>query len=518
MNIRALWPLCLAAVLLLSLFLRLSYLFFLGDFISADEAVGGLMALHIAQGKEFPLLLWEAHYGGTLISYLGALLFLFIEPSPFTFRLAALPLDLVGIGLLSAAAHSLWGIGPAAAAALWLAAGPPLLFAMSSQAIGGYVEVLAFGGLGLWLAVRLAQRAPRVSGTAWDWTLLGAVGGLGTYSLAFVLPLFAGALWALRREREGLTPRESVGLAAGFLVGFSPILLYNIVHGGASALRLAGRVLDVSRAELGGTSSVSLLFIHKGIAYSLRLLKFPSSVVGNLPVFLGLSPWAAAGVIALFAGGILVACRRSASAREVASTRPEGKFGLALIGWCTLATLLFVWVLGLDAPRHLFPFYLLVPLALAALWQRLARGWRVVGWGGLALLLLSNVAGTVHDAREAGPRVAGLMKALDSRDIRFVYTDYWIAYPLIFLSREMLLASPLAGPVNVERRPAYTQAVEGSPRPAYVFRLDAEASAVFVREMRRHGNPFIQEQIGEFDLYVPARHVRPDELALLRQF
>ena len=68
------------AVLLLSLALRLSYLFFLGDFIGADEAVGGLMALHIAQGREFPLLLWEAHYGGTLISYLGALLFLFVEP------------------------------------------------------------------------------------------------------------------------------------------------------------------------------------------------------------------------------------------------------------------------------------------------------------------------------------------------------------------------------------------------------------------------------------------------------
>ncbi len=71
-----------------------------------------------------------------------------------------------------------------------------------------------------------------------------------------------------------------------------------------------------------------------------------------------------------------------------------------IIGWSGLATLLFVWMLRLDSPRHLFPLYLLGSLGLGALWARLAGGWRLLGWGGLALLLLSNVAGTEQDARE----------------------------------------------------------------------------------------------------------------------
>jgi hypothetical protein len=107
---------------------------------------------------------------------------------------------------------------------------------------------------------------------------------------------------------------------------------------------------------------------------------------------------------------------------------------------------------------------------------------------------------------------------LHSRDIQFVYTDYFIAYPLSFLSRETILASPVAGPINVERRPAYTQAVAASPRPAYVFRRNTMASAVFVREMRRKGHPFRHEMVDEFDLYLPERHVRPNDLALVRQF
>lgn len=88
------WRFGLGALILVALFSRFAYLGLLGDFIGADEAVGGLMALNIAEGRDFPLLLWEAQYAGTLLSYLGALLFLFLEPSPFICRATAPPLTL----------------------------------------------------------------------------------------------------------------------------------------------------------------------------------------------------------------------------------------------------------------------------------------------------------------------------------------------------------------------------------------------------------------------------------------
>ncbi len=57
-----------------------------------------------------------------------------------------------------------------------------------------------------------------------------------------------------------------------------------------------------------------------------------------------------------------------------------------------------------------------------------------------------------------------------------------------------------------------------SSRLAYVLRRDTEARAVFVRKMRQKGGTFFHEQIDDLDLYIPDRHVRPSELALLRKF
>ncbi|MFQ5945153.1 MAG: ArnT family glycosyltransferase [Anaerolineae bacterium] len=516
-NDRLLRLLGLGGIILVALASRLRYLDLLGDFIGADEAVGALMARKIAYGQDFPLLFWEGHYGGALTSYLGAVLFLLFDPTPWTFRLAALPLALVGITAIAAAACSLWGLGSGLVAGTWLAVGPPLLFAHSSQVIAGYPEVLCFGGLTLWAGARFSLRPPRDARKTWEWVLFGAAGGFGTYSSAFVLPIFLGTLWALRRHRAGPSPGEWGRIAAGFLLGFSPFLFYNVAHRGASVLHLGGRILDVSRAELSQASNLFSLVIQKGVHYLLHLLLFPQSVLGNLPFFLGLSLWGTWGVAAVLAGAILLARRRQALFWGATRRHPAENVGLALLGWCALATLLFLWIQHLDVPRHLFPFYLLASLGLAALWGCLG-GRRILGWGGLGLLLLSNAVATEHDAREAKPRVAGFVKALHSRDIQFVYTDYFIAYPLIFLSRETILASPIAGPANVERYPAYTEAVTASSRAAYVFRRNTEATAVFIREMQRNGNTFLHEPIGEFDLYIPDRHIHPNELTLLRQF
>ncbi|MBI4587559.1 MAG: hypothetical protein HY725_01860 [Candidatus Rokubacteria bacterium] len=514
------WPLGLGALIAVALVFRLAYVERLGDFIGADEAVGGLMALKIARGEEFPLLLWEAHYAGTLTSYLGALLFWFFDPTPGILRVAVLPLALAGIAATAAAARTLWGSGAGLVAGLSLALGPALLFAMSSQAVGGYPEVLCFGGLTLWIGARLGRRPRGEAPRSREWALLGAAGGFGTYSLAFVLPVFVGTLWALGRHRGGLRAREWSRIAAGFLLGFSPFVVYNVAHGGASVLRLAGRVLDISRGELSHASSVPGLLLDKGTRYLLGLFRFPGTVWENLPIFFGLPAWGTWAAAVALAGVVLfVGVRRSARA-YAAGPQPlaAGLSGGVILGWSGLATLLFLWLSRLDSPRHLFPFYLLGSLGLGALWARLAGGWRLLGGGVLALLLFGNMVGTTADARGAGPRVAGLVDPLLSRGIMFVYTDYFIAYPLVFLSREVILASPAAGPVNVERYPAYTEGVAASARPAYVFRRNTEAAAVFVREMRRTGDAFSHVPLDEFDLYIPDRHVRPNELALVRQF
>jgi hypothetical protein len=89
---------------------------------------------------------------------------------------------------------------------------------------------------------------------------------------------------------------------------------------------------------------------------------------------------------------------------------------------------------------------------------------------------------------------------------------------VIFVSGETIVASPAAGPVNVERRPAYSAMVARAPRAAWVFAHESEPSRVFAAEMRRTGRAASRTVVDGFDVYVPERPVRPDELRLLRAF
>ncbi|MEK7860574.1 MAG: hypothetical protein AAB284_04370, partial [Chloroflexota bacterium] len=227
------------------------------------------------------------------------------------------------------------------------------------HAIGGYPETFCFSALTVWLGARLTRSPATDTGGARDWILLGAAGGFGIYSHALVLPVLAGVLWALRRHRGNLPRRELWPLAAGLLAGRAPFLVHNVIHPGASALRLAGRVFDVSRGDVGAASSWWGLATDLGPRYLLRLVKFPESVPANVPVLLGVDALGAALITVIAAGIALVAYLRSA---------PSPGVPAALLGWCSVSTLVFLWILRLDLPRHLSPFYVLVPLGLAGLW------------------------------------------------------------------------------------------------------------------------------------------------------
>jgi hypothetical protein len=117
----------------------------------------------------------------------------------------------------------------------------------------------------------------------------------------------------------------------------------------------------------------------------------------------------------------------------------------------------------------------------------------------------------------AGPPVARVLERLHSRVIKFLYTSYFVAYPLLFVARDALVASPAAGPVNVERGSAHTGILAPSLRPSDVLRLDAEIIAMFIRETRHHSDAFVHDRVHEFDDSISGRHVDPNDLRLGRQ-
>ena len=481
---------------------RLGWIVLLGDRVGADEAVNGLMAWAIARGEELPLTTWEAQYAGTLVPLLAAGPFALAGPSLLLLRLAALPLVFVGAAAVADAARVLWGAFASTVAGLAVAVAPPVFALYTTEAIGGYPEVLGLGGLVLWGAVRLAGV---VDPRSRHWALFGVTGGLAVWSMPLLLALFAGAAVALAR-RGRIGRRTGALVAAGFLLGIAPYVVHNVLHPGASILRFAGRVLGVSAAQWGGGEHTRVL----GAAlarYAAGFADVPGALVAAAAGFLDLTP-AVAWPVALIVTGALI---------WTWAGRRGDAFGLALAGWTALAGAILLALGRFDADRHQVVLWLPAALWLGWLTTRVPRRALPVAAAALAGFLALNAIGTAAHARER-IRVAPLVDGLRARGLAAIYTDYFIAYPVLFLSRETIVASPLAGPVNVERRPAYSAAVARAPRVAYVFAGGSEAGRVFAAAMRKTGRAMAHEAVGGFDIFTPERRVSPTELELLRAF
>jgi hypothetical protein len=158
--------------------LRLAWIFAPGGGLDGDEAVFGLMALHILDGRDYPIFCWGVHYADAVVSYIAAAGYQIFGISGAVLKSATLPF---AVGYL-AVTYGLVRIvfdDRTARIALLLAAIPPALpLDFSVKTTGGYPEPLCFGGLVLLLAFRLPGEEPSLGALRWHLLLLGFVRGV----------------------------------------------------------------------------------------------------------------------------------------------------------------------------------------------------------------------------------------------------------------------------------------------------------------------------------------------------
>jgi len=484
------------------LVLRFAWLFTPAGLPDGDEAVFGLMALHILDGRDYPIYCWGAHYAGALVSYLAAVGFWLFGIGGVVLKSSTLPFAAGYLAVTYALARTVLDDG-AARIALLLAAIPPAIpLTFSVKATGGFPETLFFGGLLLLLTFRLPRVSPLAGTLRGHLFLLGFTAGFGLYIFPLILPYLAVAsTFLLLHRRHALERGGWAWLLAGALVGASPMLIYNIESPFATLLRLGSRVFNVSRDEaLGpgtGVRTAAGWIVHYVSGLPARL----PEILGNLGPLLGLKA----------AGGTVLACTIGATAtlslwrngrREGLSAdgEPLGRF----CAWLVPTVLLFAWVTGLNRPRHLLPLYSVLPLGFAAFYGRIrvARPWAARA----ILLLLLVIAG--WDLSEAAPipagaRVARLIQTAEQLGIRGIYTDYDTAYQVMFASREAILASPTAWAERVisDRTPEITRQMDLLPRPAYVFRQGGTEAAWFAQGLARRNISFTRHAAGPFELF-----------------
>ncbi len=518
---------------------------------NADEAVVALMGRHILQG-ESPWFFYGQAYMGSLDAYLVAGAFRLLGESVLAIRVVQTAL-FAGFLLTSYAVVCRFFRGTetdqdgadkgrwTALITLVLLSFPPVLLTLyTTVSLGGYGEVLLAGSLLLWWGHRLGHENADLWWLWWAW---GLVAGLGFWAFGLVLVYLApvGA-WLLIRRR--LRNRAWLGYllaGVGFLLGSLPWWLGNLGHVDAGMGELFGgaiRGTAVAGSFLGNVGRRVFNFVVLGLP-ALFGLRFPWSVEGP-PL------WLAVPALGLYLGAILFSWRRLGLGSGSQFTAwlsvfhsPVRSGRLLLWGICIALFLGFVLTPfgGDPSGRYFVPLYL--PLfaftaeALLALRERVGH-W---AWVLLGAVLAFNLVGTAQAALTNPPGITTQFEAITQVDHRYDgalmdflrerggtrgYANYWVTFPIAFLSGEEIILVPrlpyktdLRYTSRDDRYAPYGEAVADSPSAVYVTTNHPLLDALLRVKLRELGVSWAEAQIGDYHVFYDlSRKVTPEDLDL----
>ncbi len=497
----------------------------LGAFpFNADEAIVALMARHILQGAR-PTFFYGQAYMGSLDAALVSAGFAVLGERVFVIRLIQSLLYAGTVALTVILAARVTRSRAAALAAGLLVAVPTVNVTLyTTVSLGGYGEALLIGSLLLLVSLRIADRP----GSVGAYFLWGALAGLGfwafTLTLVFALPSGGLVLWAAWKERRGQA-RRGLAVLAGVALGASPWLLWALRNGLGRLISEAGGAAIVGASRGGWLQALQLHLVN--------LLLFGSTVtLGVRPPWeiRWLVPWLAPIAVAFWLAAGIYALRRAIRGR--AGDRLLAGVGLAL------AVAFVVTPFGADASgRYFVP--LAIPMAVfgGALVASPGLARPAIAWAALAAVVAFNLWGNLETALRNPPGITTQFDAVtridhsyDAQLIAFLhdegesrgYTNYWVAYPLAFLSSEELIYIPrlpyhedFRYTSRDDRYPPHDEAVAESDGVAYITTHHPALDERLREGLRRQGVSFQETSIGDYHVFYDlSRPVAPDDLGL----
>jgi hypothetical protein len=502
---------------------------------NSDEAIVGLMARHILAGER-PIFFYGQAYMGSLDAFLVAGMFAILGQQVWVIRLVQILLYLLTIITTVRIGEVVFSsVKVGLLAGLFLAIPTVNGTLYTTASLGGYGEALLIGNLLLLISFEISNAAIHQDKRALlKFFLWGVIAGLGFWAFGFTLvysiPCGVYIFWSIfLQNKEGSLKNKAlqVGLILlGGILGSSPWWVAAFLQGPDALLQeLLGSAIAVNQQPFG----------IQIVQHILNL------VVLGLPVIFGLRPpwqvrWLAlplmAFVLAFFIGiGILYARQL----RSIKKIEPQ-KCLLLGVGLTLIVGFLFTPFGGDPSGRYFLPFSVLIALLMADAIFRFFPGikWQV---GMVVILLTFNAWGTIESA---GDKRAGITTqfdpvtivdhSYDQQLIQFLqengatmgFTNYWIAYPITFLSQETIVLSPrlpyhpdLRYSERDDRYPAYTQQALQSDHPVYITSNNLALDSMIREGFQTMKISWLEEKIGDYQIfYQLSMKVIPEQLGL----
>lgn len=507
---------------------------------NADEAITALMARHILQGN-FPLFFYGQAYMGSLDALLVAGGFSIFGQEVWVIRLIQ---SILYLGTMLTTAYLAWQISKSANVAIivaFLMAVPTVNVSLyTSVSLGGYGETLLIGNLILILAIKMGDDLHNRSlKSIVQWGVLGFLIGLGfwAFGLSLVYSLPALSYLGVHILRTGGEKRTRLIFRAGSilvtsgLIGALPWLSFAVQNG-----------LNTLVGELGGGAIAGIYRIPWMLVPFIHL--FNLLLLGTTVIFGFRPPWEVRWlafplipfILALWMVVFVYVARLF---RERDS--PLRKYLGLLLGVILAVIAGFLLTpFGADpSGRYFIP--LVAPLTIFAgllIQDVLSKNFKF-GSALLVLLVGFHFWGTYQCVAKTPPGlttqfdpVAQINKDHDQALKDFLllngetrgYSNYWVAYPLAFLTGEEIIFIPrlpyhqdFRFSERDDRYAPYGEWVENADRVAYITTNHDPLNEYLRTEFERFRITWSEQEIGGYLVfYRLSQKITPTEIGLGR--
>ena len=504
---------------------------------NADEAIVALMARHINQGN-LPTFFYGQSYMGSMDAILVALGFKVFGEAVSVIRILQSLLYLGTVYTTAVLGKIIFKSPQAAVIAGMLAAVPPVNVSLyTTISLGGYGELLFIGNLLLISGIQITRKVKKECfkvGTGFHLILLGWGMGAGFafwvigLSLVYTIPAGLFLLWEIwKSERSSKFLLAGFLLLAGGIIGAMPWWIFALINNTTEVF-----------SELAGSA---LTGISNGTALALVLQRFGSLFLFGSTVLLGLRPpwgirWLMMPIlpfILVFWCLVLYSSIKNFARKKYRNELPM--FGL--MGVILLAGFILTPYGADPSGRYFVPLILPMVMFGADFLVNQPKIKPKIALGIVALILIFNLGGTIQSILEYPPGLTSqfdkitqidhqkmdeLMVFLEKEQITRGYSNYWVSYPLAFLSKEQLIFVPrlpyhedFRYTARDDRYPPYAKLVLAAKEVGYITTKHSMLDEYLRQEFKSRGISWEEKQIGDFQIfYELSVLIHPQELGL----
>jgi hypothetical protein len=460
--------------------------------VDYDQAIPGLMALHILRGEP-QLVLWGQPRMGGLEAYLAAFIFYLGGPSTLSLHFSFLVVSAATLLAVYGLGYKVGGVGLGLLAAAYWAVPPIFLTFTGSYAGGGHQEAVLLGSFLLFAASLLPSRPPlqqRVLAL-----LMGLLAGAGVWSSLLILPFIVASAFFIIGTRPGLFWSPLLWLAPmGGLLGSLPFWTWNYFHDFNTFLHLGGK---------GFGSFFRHLWIVLWVGFQTLMGTFwdAQSVFQRIPrTVQWVIGWGIYAPVGILSSAVFLLWLKRLFTKH-----------LPFKNVLDLVILLF-WLFILfratgeaeDIGLTRYHLVWFVPVAVLTGWW-LNRLWKVcaiVGWAALILVLGFNLFTQFLYLQQHGHEpvrpVDALIRALQKEGIRYCYGHNRVTQVVTFESRERIIAADFFGTRNYD----YLRAVDEAPLSETAFlthrTLGNPYPAALKASLKRLNLVFKEREVGDY--------------------